>query len=45
MRKEDRIRVKAEVEKIKNKPAAQQTESETEFCIRKQFIIAEEQEI
>lgn len=44
MRREDRIRVKAEVEKIRNKPVPQQTESEVSFCTRKQFIIPDAEE-
>ena len=44
MRTEDKIRVKAQVEKIKGKPVQTRTKEETDYCIRKQYIIESEEE-
>jgi len=38
MRREDRLRVKAQVDKIKLKPIQTQTKEETDYCVRKQYI-------
>ncbi len=38
MRAEDRTRVKAQVDKIKNKPVQTRDKDETDYCIRKQWI-------
>lgn len=44
MRKEDRIRTKAKVNEIKEKPPQQISADETDYCIRKQHIIPDIEE-
>lgn len=41
MRKEDRVRTKIKVDQIKAKPVQQVTHDETDYLIRKQYIITD----
>jgi len=43
MKPADKIRVKAQVDKIKAKPQQQITKEETDYCIRHENIIPDEE--